>query len=72
MDPKPIKKVGHVVLKCQDLEKARDVQSARAHGEKIPRQTEGLSTAEENDLRESQFAFPDRQVIGLPQRRAPD
>ena len=23
MDPKPIKKVGHVVLKCQDLEKAR-------------------------------------------------
>lgn len=24
MDPKPIRKVGHVVLKCQDLEKARD------------------------------------------------
>ena len=24
MDPKPIIKVGHVVLKCQDLEKARD------------------------------------------------
>ena len=24
MDPKPIKKVGHVVLKCQDLEKARE------------------------------------------------
>jgi catechol 2,3-dioxygenase len=23
MEPKPIKKVGHVVLKCQDLEKAR-------------------------------------------------
>jgi catechol 2,3-dioxygenase len=23
MDPKPIKKVGHVVLKCRDLEKAR-------------------------------------------------
>ena len=24
MNPKPITKVGHVVLKCQDLEKARD------------------------------------------------
>ncbi len=24
MDPKPIRKVGHVVLKCQDLEKTRD------------------------------------------------
>ncbi len=24
MEPKPIKKVGHVVLKCQDLEKARE------------------------------------------------
>ena len=24
MDPKPIRKVGHVVLKCQDLEKTRE------------------------------------------------
>jgi catechol 2,3-dioxygenase len=24
MDPKPIRKVGHVVLKCRDMEKARD------------------------------------------------
>lgn len=45
----------------RNIEKAREVQSARAHGKKIPRQTEGLSTAEENDLRESQFAFPEQR-----------
>jgi hypothetical protein len=42
----------------QNIEKAREVQSERAHGENIPRQTEGLSTAEKDRLADSEFAFP--------------
>jgi hypothetical protein len=45
----------------RNLEHAREVQSARAHGERIPRQTGGLSTAEQNDLPDSAFAFPDER-----------
>jgi len=41
----------------RNLEKARKVQSARARGTKIPRETRGLSTAEQNDLPDSAFAF---------------
>jgi hypothetical protein len=41
----------------RNLEKARQVQSARAHGEKIPH-SPGLSTAQENRMSESEFAFP--------------
>ena len=41
-----------------NLKKARAAQSARAHGERVPRQSEGLSAAEENRLEESRFAFP--------------
>jgi hypothetical protein len=37
------------------------VQGARARGANIPRQTQGLSTAEENRLSESEFAFPDER-----------
>jgi hypothetical protein len=42
----------------QNIEKAREVQSERAHGADIPRETEGLSTAEKDRLTESEFAFP--------------
>jgi hypothetical protein len=42
----------------RNLEKARQAQSARAHGRRIPKQAPGLSTAEENRLARSQFAFP--------------
>jgi len=45
----------------RNIAKAREVQSARAHGEKVPRRTEGLSTAEENELSDSQFAFPEQR-----------
>jgi hypothetical protein len=45
----------------RNIKKARQVQSARAHGKDIPRKAEGMSTAEENDLRDSQFAFPDQR-----------
>ena len=41
----------------QNIEKAREVQSARAHGEDIPRQGEGLSTAEKDELADNDFAF---------------
>jgi hypothetical protein len=37
---------------------ARRAQSARAHGAKIPRQSEGLSTAEQDRLPDKDFAFP--------------
>jgi hypothetical protein len=45
----------------RNLEKARAVQSARAHGERIPRQTDGLSTADQNDLPDREFAFPEHR-----------
>jgi hypothetical protein len=42
----------------RNLVKARQAQSARAHGRDVPRQTQGLSTAEENRMDEDEFAFP--------------
>jgi hypothetical protein len=41
----------------RNLEKARRVQSARAHGARIPRPS-GLSTAKENRLSDKDVAFP--------------
>jgi hypothetical protein len=45
----------------ENLEKARQAQSARAHGEKVPQRTEGLSTAEKDHLASQQFAFPEQR-----------
>ena len=45
----------------RNIAKARKVQSARAHGAKIPRQSGGLSTAQKNDLPASKFAFPNER-----------
>jgi hypothetical protein len=42
----------------RNIAKAQQAQSDLAHGERIPRQGEGLSTAAENDLADSEFAFP--------------
>jgi hypothetical protein len=42
----------------KNIVKAREVESARAHGVKIPRQTRGLSTADQDKLPDSAFAFP--------------
>ncbi|MGH9125559.1 MAG: DUF6582 domain-containing protein [Acidimicrobiales bacterium] len=42
----------------KNLDKARSVQSQRAHGKDIPKQSPGLSSAEENRMGESEFAFP--------------
>ena len=43
----------------RNLKKARAAQSARAGGKRVPRQSEGLSTAEQDDLSDREFAFPD-------------
>lgn len=45
----------------RNIAKARKVQSARAHGERVPRRTTGLSTAEQNRLPDSTFAFPEQR-----------
>ena len=42
----------------QNLTKARAAQSARAKGKKVPSRAQGMSTAEQNDLAKSEFAFP--------------
>jgi hypothetical protein len=42
----------------KNIGKAREIQSERAHGVKIPRQTRGLSTAQQDKLPDSAFAFP--------------
>jgi hypothetical protein len=42
----------------RNIEVAREVQEERREGEDIPRSTEGISTAEEDRLPDSDFAFP--------------
>ena len=44
----------------RNLEHAREAQSARAHGEDVPR-SPGLSTAEKNRMPLSEFAFPEER-----------
>jgi hypothetical protein len=42
----------------RNLAKAREAQSARAHGKNVPRSSEGMSTAEKDRLSDQEFAFP--------------
>jgi hypothetical protein len=42
----------------RNIAKAREVQSERAHGEDVPRSSEGLSTAEKDRLGDNEFAVP--------------
>ena len=53
----------------KNLEKARAAQHQRAQGTDVPRRTEGLSTAEENRLPDSAFAFPDQRKEPLTDAR---
>jgi len=53
----------------RNLVKARQAQSARAHGARIPKQSPGLSTAEVNRLRPTEFAFPDERKEPLTDAR---
>jgi hypothetical protein len=45
----------------RNIEKAREVQSERAHGEDVPRSSEGMSTAEKDRLADAEFAFPEER-----------
>ncbi len=45
----------------RNLGKARKAQSARAQGKRVPRRSQGLSTATENRLPDSKFAFPEQR-----------
>ena len=50
--------------------KARQAQSARAHGANVvPRRSEGMSTAEENRLADKEFAFPKERKEPLTDAR---
>src|SRR5579862_6002560 len=53
----------------RNIKKARQAQSARAHGEDVPRRGEGMSTAEKDKLSEQEFAFPDEQKEPLTDAR---
>jgi hypothetical protein len=52
-----------------NIAKAREVQSARRKGANIPRQSEGLSTAEEDRLADKEFAFPKERKEPLTDAR---
>jgi hypothetical protein len=53
----------------RNIEKARQAQSARAHGETVPRQGQGMSTAEKDDLADREFAFPKERKEPLTDAR---
>ena len=53
----------------RNIAKARQTQSARARGEKVPRRGEGMSTAEENRLPGKRFAFPKERKEPLTDAR---
>jgi hypothetical protein len=53
----------------ENVAKARQVQSARAHGAKIPKQSEGLSTAAKDRLPDKDFAFPKERKEPLTDAR---
>ena len=53
----------------ETIAKARQVQSARAHGAKIPKQSEGLSTAAKDRLPDKDFAFPKERKEPLTDAR---
>ena len=53
----------------RNIVKAREAQSARAHGDDVPRSGEGMSTAEKDKLADREFAFPDERKEPLTDAR---
>jgi hypothetical protein len=53
----------------KNIKKARAAQSARAHGKAAPRKTRGMSTAEQNKLPDTAFAFPKERKEPLTDAR---
>jgi hypothetical protein len=52
-----------------NIAKARQTPSARARGASVPRQSEGLSTAEKDRLAGKEFAFPKERKEPLTDAR---
>jgi hypothetical protein len=53
----------------RNIAKAQQAQSARAHGADVPRQGEGMSTAEKDRLADQEFAFPKERKEPLTDAR---
>jgi hypothetical protein len=53
----------------RNIAKARQAQSARAHGRDVPRRSEGMSTADKDSLAGKEFAFPDQRKEPLTDAR---
>ena len=53
----------------RNIGKARQAQSARAQGEKVPRQSQGMSTADKDSLPDKEFAFPEQRKEPLTDAR---
>jgi hypothetical protein len=53
----------------RNIAKARQAQSARARGRDVPRQGQGMSTAEKDDLKDKEFAFPQERKEPLTDAR---
>jgi hypothetical protein len=53
----------------RNIAKARQAESSRARGEKIPKQSEGVSAAALNRLDSSDFAFPQQRKEPLTDAR---
>jgi hypothetical protein len=53
----------------KNIGKAREIQSARAHGAKIPKQSPGLSTSAKDKLPDNVFAFPKERKEPLTDAR---
>jgi hypothetical protein len=53
----------------QNIGKARQAQSERAHGKNVTRQGQGMSTAEKDDLAQNEFAFPTERKEPLTDAR---
>jgi hypothetical protein len=53
----------------RNIAKAREAQSARASGAKVPRQGQGMSTAAKDKLPDKEFAFPKERKEPLTDAR---
>jgi hypothetical protein len=53
----------------RNIGKARQAQSARAHGKDVPRSGEGMSTADKDRLASQEFAFPEERKEPLTDAR---
>ena len=53
----------------QNIAKARQARSARAHGATVPKQGQGMSTAAKDRLPDKEFAFPKERKEPLTDAR---